>query len=104
MHSRTVFVPPDPGRGLDGRYDDADHIPRDPIVASPHGQPLLLNPAQRHCRGRVAGDHSKRTALREQAFERRTGQVQHVNGRPCSIGRVSVIAKIDEIAVRQRLD
>jgi hypothetical protein len=30
------------------------------------------------------------TALREQAFESRTSQVQHVDGRPYSMGRVSV--------------
>jgi len=73
FHSSAVFVPPAPGRSLDCRYDDADHVPRDPIVAPPHGQPLLLNPAQRHRRGRVAGDDSKRTALREQAFESGAG-------------------------------
>jgi len=73
LHRSAVFDRPDPGRSLDCRYDDADHVPRNPIVASPDGQPLLLNPSQRHCRGRVAGDDGKRTALREQAFESRAG-------------------------------
>jgi len=103
-NSSAVFVPPDPGRRLDCRYDDADHVARDPILAPPNRHPLLLNPAQRHCGGRVASDDSKRTALREQAFESRAGEVQHVNGRPYSIGRVSIIAKADEIAPGQRLD
>ncbi|HEV3196308.1 MAG TPA: hypothetical protein VGZ73_00330 [Bryobacteraceae bacterium] len=104
LHGNPVCVPPDPGRSLDCRHDDADHVPRDPIVAPPHGQPLLLNPAQRHRRSRVAGDDSKCTTLREQAFESRASQVQHVNGRTHSIGRVSIIAKVDEIGPGQRLD
>src|SRR5947207_10791085 len=72
LHSSAVLGPPDPCRSLDCRYDEADHVPRDPIVAPPHGQPLLLNPAQRHRRGRVAGDDRKRTALREQRDRKST--------------------------------
>ena len=47
-HSYTVLVPRDAGRSFDGRYDDANYVALHPILVPPHGEPLLLNPPQRH--------------------------------------------------------
>src|SRR5579871_6479669 len=87
-YGNAFLVPADSGGCLDGGHNDPDHVPRDAIVASTDGTTLLLNPAQRHCGGRVAGDDGKSTTLREQTLESRAGKIEHLNGWPHPVGCV----------------
>ncbi len=94
-------MPADARRRFDGRHHDADCVSFDAVLFHAHGQPLLLYPAQRHDRRRIAGDNHQRRPLRKQRLQPRAGQRQDFNRRARAIGRVFVVAQIDEILLRQ---
>ncbi len=95
MGRRRVVAPVAPGQMLDHRHEHPEHPPLGRV------EPAHLQVVQRHRRGGVAGEHHQPAALGEQPPHPRDGQRIDLLRRPPAVGRVGVVAEIDEILLRQ---
>ena len=89
-----VVAPAPLGQRLDQRHEHAEH-------ALALGHPRLLHPAQRHRRGGVAGEHHDVAAPRPQILDPRARQLVDAIGRARAVGRVGVVAVVDDGQVGQ---
>ncbi|PJN95908.1 hypothetical protein CNY89_05715, partial [Amaricoccus sp. HAR-UPW-R2A-40] len=84
-----------PGQVLDHRHEDAEDAVMRGI------EPLDLQVVQRHGRGGVAGEDDQPAAFGEQPLDALDGEVVDLARVAPAVGRVGVVAEIDEILPRQ---
>jgi hypothetical protein len=97
---RVLAVPRHAGQRLDHRHQHAEHA----VARVMARQPLLLDGAQRHRGGGVAGDHHQPAAGAHQEVDRLGGVVDDVAVAEVAIGRAGMVAQVEERLLRQRLD
>ena len=100
LRGRRFQVPGHLGHRLDHGHENAEHAP----LRIGAGQPVLLQAPQRHRGGGVAGEQHQPAAAVEQPGHAGAGEVIDFRVRALAVGRVAVIAEIEEDPFGQARD
>ena len=96
-----LVLPGHAGGRLDGGDDDAQDVDRAAQLAAVAGQPGLLQPAQGHRGGGVAGQDHQVAAVVEQAHAAGPGQLDDLLAGAAAIGGVGLVGQVGEVGARQ---